>query len=89
MQYGTVAGFKYFRLGEAVRIHVYLSAMSEGTLTVYLDEACSKEAAVIPFTATESWEDFTAEFHGPDGIWPLFFKLSSEGSVDWVSFTLE
>ncbi|MBS5063052.1 MAG: family 43 glycosylhydrolase [Hungatella hathewayi] len=89
MQDGTVAGFKYFRLGEAVRIHVYLSAMSEGTLTVYLDEACSKEAAVIPFTATESWEDFTAEFHGPDGIWPLFFKLSSEGSVDWVSFTLE
>lgn len=89
MQDGTTAGFKYFRLGEADRICVRLSAMAEGILTVYLDEACTKEAAVISFTSAETWEDFTADFHAPAGVWPLFFKLSSKGSADWMSFTLE
>lgn len=89
MQDGTIAGFKYFMLGQAVRIRVCLSAMSAGRLTVYLDEACTEEAAVIPFTATDTWKDFSAEFHGPCEVCPIFFRLTSSGSVDWMSFTLE
>lgn len=88
MQNGTTAGFKFFHLGRATRIQVRLSALQNGILAVYLDQACTKKAAVIRFTATETWEDFAEDFCAPDKILPLFFRMESVGSLDWMSFTL-
>lgn len=88
MQDQTIAGFKYFSLGEAKNIRVRLSASLKGKLEVYLDEACDRIAAKIAFEATEQWQEFCAPFQAPTGVFPLFFKLKTSGSVDWMEFTL-
>ncbi len=89
MQDGTVAGFKSFALGSAKKISLKLSALDAGVFDVYLDEACTCRAASIRFSATDDWQEFSAKFSAPVGTYPLYFKLSCKGSVDWMEFTLE
>lgn len=88
MQDGATAGFKFFSLGQATKIGITISALAEGRMRVYLDEACTHLAASIPFTAADGWRTFSAPFHAPQGVFPLFFRLESGKSADWMDFTL-
>ena len=89
MSDGTVAGFKYFALGQATRITLCLRASAAGEIEVFLDEACTKKAAEVAFNACADWQDFTALFTAPAGTYPLFFCLRCDGVIDWKEFTLK
>ena len=91
MQKGTRAGFKYFRLGEAKKIRITVQAEKAGLMGVYLDEECTKKAAGISFDGSEHGEWIKAEgvFSAPEGVFPLFFRLESDGVICWREFTLE
>lgn len=89
MQNGTLAGFKYFALGEATSICLKLRADTAGQMEVFLDEACTRRAASIPFDASADWQTVSADFAAPAGTYPLYFRLTSEGRADWMEFTLQ
>lgn len=88
MQDGTVAGFKYFALGAARSVALQLRGAA-GCMEVFLDEGCTRRAAAVPFAAAEGWHTVRAPFAAPAGVWPLYFRLQSEGRADWMDFTLE
>ena len=88
IQDGTCAGFKYFALGEARFVRARLRADAPGVLRVYLDEACTRPAAELPFNACEAWTDISVPFSAPEGVFPLFFRFSCEGRADWMEFEL-
>ena len=79
MQNDTVAGFKFFSLGQSRKIQITLSAFTPGIMEVYLDEACTCMAASISFSATEKWETFSAPFQSPQGVFPL--TASPQGAM--------
>lgn len=91
MQNGTLAGFKYYKLGRAKTISITITSLNAGIMKVYLDEECTKEAASIPFEKTDSLKKFTNSFYAPEGVYPLFFKLEGEKDivVDWKEFELK
>ena len=89
MQDDTLAGFKYFSLGDAKTIRIKLFSQAEGSMDVYIDEACTVRAAVIDFTKTQGWQEFSAPFSAPEAIYPLFFRLRCGKPVDWLEFSLE
>ena len=88
MQGDTLAGYKYFLLGEAHSIRARLRATAPGTLCVFLDETCKNEAAALNFSACSEWTDVTAAFESAGGVFPLFFLLKCPGRVDWMEFEL-
>lgn len=88
MQDGTVAGFKYFALGEASRIALKLRAACRGQMDVFLDEGCTRQAACLPFAAAGDWQTVTVPFAAPAAAFPLFFRLQCQGRVDWMEFEL-
>lgn len=88
MQDGTVAGFKYFALGGAVTLALRLRAGDSGCMEVFLDEDCTRPAARVPFAPSESWQQVTADFAAPEGVFPLFFRLRCPGRVDWMEWEL-
>ena len=92
MQRGTKAGFKYFALGKAEKIRITVQAQKPGVMAVYLDEACTMEAARIQFggaSGENEWTEAESGFHAPEGVLPLFFCLESGGRIRWRDFTLE
>ncbi len=91
MQDGTVAGFKYFdfRNVGAAAIELRLRASAPGVMEVWTDEDCTKEAAQVPFAASDDWQTVESGFSVSHGVFPLFFRLRCEGVVDWMEFTLK
>ena len=85
---GTIAGFKYFAFSDATHIELTMRAETSGKIEVFLDEACENKASTIIFEACKLWTQFIAPFETPKGVYPLFFRLTSAGSVDWKEFTL-
>lgn len=88
MRDGTVAGFKYFVLGQASHIALTLRAGACGQMDVFLDESCSQQVALVPFGSAESWQQAAGFFLAPAGTWPLYFRVQCSGRVDWMDFTL-
>lgn len=87
IQEGTLAGFKYFALGDAREISLVLRG-SGGTAEVFLDEGCTVQAAKLEFQASESWQTVTGPFTAPKGTYPLFFRFHCK-KADWLEFTLK
>lgn len=56
---------------------------------MYIDEECTEEIASISIGKTTGWKSFKGKFNGPEGIYPLYFQLVGEASIDWKSFTLQ
>lgn len=88
MQDGTLAGFKYFALGDASRLTLRLRASAPGSMAVYLDEACTRKTAEVTFPASTDWQEVQGSFSAPAGTFPLFFRLNCTGRVDWERFIL-
>lgn len=88
MQDGTVAGFKYFALGQASRAALTLRADAPGAMEIFLDEGCTRRAAQVPFAASADWQTVEGDFTASAGTFPLFFRLRCPGRADWMEFTL-
>ncbi|PWM58685.1 MAG: hypothetical protein DBX91_09040 [Subdoligranulum variabile] len=88
MQNGTVAGFKYFTLGQATKIRLCLRANAPGRMDVFLDENRTQLAASLPFDISKDWQWLCGDFCTPAGTFPLFFHLHCFGRADWMAFEL-
>lgn len=88
MQNGTIAGFKYFVLGQATSIRLRLRAADAGQMEVFLDDRCTRLAARLAFGASADWQWLRADLSAPEGVFPLFFRLRCPGRVDWIEFEL-
>ena len=75
-------------VGDASRLTLRLRASAPGSMAVYLDEACTRKAAEIPFPASTDWQEVQGSFSAPAGTFPLFFRLNCTGRMDWESFIL-
>ena len=82
-------GFKYFHLGKEKNISLEVSTIKKCRMNVYIDEECTEEIASISIGKTTGWKSFKGKFNGPEGIYPLYFQLVGEASIDWKSFTLQ
>lgn len=89
MQKGTVAGFKYFQLGDAKQIRAVISADQDGVMGLYLDEECTKRAAKLTFTGSATWQEIQSTFYAPKGVYPLYFRLERDIVIKFKEFTLD
>ncbi len=85
---GTTAAFKYFEFQDICEIELCLRASAPGAMEVWLDEALTRKAAELPFTASDGWQRVRGSFDAPAGESPLYFRLRCEDRVDWMEFTL-
>ncbi|MBR2288866.1 MAG: family 43 glycosylhydrolase [Clostridia bacterium] len=88
MQDGAVAGFKYFRFGEADRIRVAYSTSAEGRIEVATDEAFRHIVAHLPVSAQGACCNTTTVFGPVHGVQPLFFRYIGKGAINFYSFEL-
>ena len=88
MRDGAVAGFKYFRLGEASELELELGGRGEGVIRVFTDEAMREEAASLLVSSGGPVGRFTGSFYAEEGVKPLFFRFEGSGSLDFIAFTL-
>ena len=84
---GGTVGYKYFEFcGDLSSIAVNLRGKGQG----YLDVLIAKDAAPIasiPFSVDSSeWQEFSATFCVPEGVYPVYFVGRMEGRVDFFSF---
>ena len=89
MRDGSVAGFKYFSLGEAGHISVTCSGKGFGYLEVSTDEAfshLSAEVAVNPHGNER--ETTSASFSSEAGTLPLYFRYRGSGAINFHFFSL-
>ena len=88
MRDGAVAGFKYFEFQHTKRISVTVSGGGEGRILVSTKPDFSHLAADIPVFADRGKADFEADIQLSDGVYPLYFKFTGSGFVDFHSFEL-
>lgn len=88
MKNGTIAGFKYFKMGKVKNISVEVSSLEKCELKVFIDEKCTQEVASISIKKTNGWKEFKGKLEISEGVYPLFFKLIGDTVIDWKQFTL-
>lgn len=87
MRDGAVAGFKYFDFKETETVSVRIRGTGTGEIDVFTD-LDQKPAARIPVHVSESWNDFSAGISVGQGVYPLYFKYTGDGSIDFDRFRL-
>lgn len=88
MQDGAVAGFKYFKLGEADTIEAEVSGEGDGFFEVASDRDFKHVLARIPVKVSGGKAACKAGLQKTEGVLPLFFRYSGSGAVNFLSFTL-
>lgn len=88
MQNGAVAGFKYFEFRDAKSISVTLSGKGVGRMQVSTTPRFSEIVAEIPVCVNGLTESVHTACSIQDGTYPLYFRYSGTGYVDFLSFTL-
>lgn len=90
MRDGAVAGFKYFDFAKAApeKIMTEIRGTAEGSLCVYMDEACTKGIAQIPVSLNnkEEYCGAMADISAPKEQTALYFRYEGEGYIDFRSF---
>jgi len=86
LRQGSVAGFKYFDLSQTTRIGIQARG-SAGVMYVY-DKIGGDLLSRIPFEASEAYRTYPGALVGGKAHSGLFFRVQTEGSVDFYGFTL-
>ncbi|MCD8341956.1 MAG: family 43 glycosylhydrolase [Clostridiales bacterium] len=90
MQDGAVAGFKYFRMGEATAISVEVSGTAEGDLLVSETPDFSALNAVIPIHSRGGGPcRASAGLRMGAGVKALYFRFSGTGAMNFIGFELK
>jgi hypothetical protein len=91
MSDGAVAGFKYFDLDRPDQIAVEIRGKAQGMIIVSTDSRFDNCLSGIPVdlkTKTKAFGTYSAKCETVSGVYPLFFKFSGIGSVDFWAFRL-
>ena len=89
LQNGAEVGYKYFDLNNLARISVCVSGFGRGILQVFLDEDRTTPVCSIDVQPNGKREGFHGAINGTvNGVHPLYFRYSGEGSIHFHDFTL-
>jgi ribosomal protein S18 acetylase RimI-like enzyme len=97
MRDGAVAGFKYFTFDVVNKVSVKIRGDATGKITVGTeltgtpsngDLRLGNIAAEIDINPSAEWNAYGAPLSIKEGVFPLYFIYSGEGSVDFISFCL-
>lgn len=86
---GSVAGFKYFQMGEANQVRIEIRGNATGVMQVSENAEFLKTCAEIPFTAAGGeTKIYPGKLEIEEGKKALFFRYKGEGVLDFLSFEL-
>ena len=89
MRDGAVAGFKYFEMGEAKEVSVFVRGNSDGRLIVSVNPDMKEIAAEIPIRLKGSeWCTCQGKVNVGSGRKALFFQFKGKGYIDFQQFKL-
>ena len=89
MKNGSVAGFKYFEMGEANQIGITIQGNAKGTMQVSDKSDFENICAEIEVSNREKeMHTYKSALNIPRGKRALFFRFQGEGTVDFHSFEL-
>lgn len=88
MNDGSVAAFKYFIFEHTEEIAVKVRGNGKGVFIIST-ELRGKQEAEIQVAAQNNWITFVAPMKIEAGVKALYFKYEGEGSVDFMSFTID
>lgn len=89
MKNGSVAGFKYFEMGEANQIGITIQGNAKGTMQVSDKSDFENICAEIEVSNREKeMHTYKGALNIPRGKRALFFRFQGEGTVDFYSFEL-
>ena len=89
MKNGSVAGFKYFEMGEANQIGITIQGNAKGTMQVSDKSDFENICAEIEVSNREKeMHTYKGALNIPRGKRALFFRFQGEGTVDFHSFEL-
>lgn len=89
MHDGAVAGFKYFNFQNNSGISVEVRGIADGKIIVSTDEKFEEIIACIPVKLTGEQTIQEVQSSIGDGVKPLYFQFSGEGSIDFIAFELK
>lgn len=89
MQDGAVAGFKYFRLGQAEQIWIETRGMGTGKMEVSDEPDFGNLCAVFDVTPQKEWKWMRTSFCCTAGVKALYFRFRGTGKTDFRAFRLE
>ena len=89
MKNGSVAGFKYFEMGEVNQIGITIQGNAKGTMQVSDKSDFENICAEIEVRNREKeMHTYKGALNIPRGKRALFFRFQGEGTVDFHSFEL-
>lgn len=88
MRDGAVAGFKYFEFRDAKSISVTLRGQGEGRMQISATPDFSEIAAEIPVCVNGLTKSPDIACSLQNGVYPLYFRYTGTGYVDFLWFTL-
>ena len=88
MRDGAVAGFKYFEFRDAKSISVTLRGQGEGRMQISTTPDFSEIAAEIPVCVNSLTKSLDVACSLQNGVYPLYFRYTGTGYVDFLWFTL-
>ena len=88
MRDGAVAGFKYFDIRDVRHVRVVVNGNSKGKLEISTSPTFDTIAAEINVKTEGVLVNATGDIQLADGVWPLYFRFSGEGFMNFYSFEL-
>lgn len=89
MRDGSVAGFKYFAIHNLNTVAVEVRGKADGVIRLSTTPDFITESAQIPVWSEEGGIRIVeAACNITDGVTALYFQYSGNGSIDFISFTL-
>lgn len=89
MRDGSVAGFKYFAIHNLHTVTVEVRGKADGVIRLSTTPDFKTETVQIPVgSKTGGIRTAEAACHIPNGVTALYFQYSGNGSIDFISFTI-
>ena len=89
MRDGAVAGFKYFNLTNINKVSATVRGNASGEFLLSTEPDFNDIKARIKLSGVNrTYQTFSASFGALSGIYPLYFKFSGKGKIDFMAFEL-
>lgn len=88
MREGAVAGYKYFDFQDGKEVTVTVRGNGNGCFRIAASPNGETLGEVSVTVETEEWKSFSAPVRGLNGVLPLYFHYTGNGSVDFLEFQL-
>ena len=89
MRDGAVAGIKYFDFRNLTRVAVMVRGNADGSMEIATDPRFQERIGSIPIRAEgKEWKRFVDSVEIGNGTYPLYFRFTGQGKIDFLEFEL-